>query len=206
MALTGKKVLNLILNLICHVTTDGHVHKIPYLITHIWLTIQTLSNIVDPNSTLYKIIMWSDLSTFAPPAIVAILCFVFILSFLISLICNIARTDADDMLKKPSTVRIFLAKLQAYHHLIGKSILMSILLRSSMQILHNASEFRGISYKIAIINLVFYLVLVLPLALFISSNSMVLTAEVNKKLLYLNIYLITNLMRVIFAIMSVLAP
>lgn len=162
--------------MICHVTSDGHVHKIPYLITHVWLTIQTLVSILDPNSILYSILMWSDLSTFAPPAVVVIICFVYIIAFLVSLICNFARTDSGDMLKKPSTIRIFLAKLQAYLHLIGKSILMTVLLRSSLLVLQNPSGFTKISYNIAIVNIVFYLLLVLPLALFISSNSLVLTA------------------------------
>jgi hypothetical protein len=51
-----------------------------------------------------------------------------------------------------------------------------------------------------------YLVIVLPISLYNTSNTFILTPQLNKKLNYINIYLILNLFRVIFALASALDP
>lgn len=47
-----------------------------------------------------------------------------------------------------------------------------------------------------------YLLFLLPLSLYNTSNTFVLTPQLNKKLTYINIYLILNLFRVPFAILA----
>jgi hypothetical protein len=53
-----------------------------------------------------------------------------------------------------------------------------------------------------VVGLVVYLAFLLPLSLYNTSNTFVLTPQLNKKLTYINIYLLLNLFRVPFAILA----
>jgi hypothetical protein len=56
---------------------------------------------------------------------------------------------------------------------------------------------------LALVAMLLYLILVLPVLLFSSSNTFILTPQINKKVNYLNIYIIFHLFRLVFAMVSV---
>ena len=57
---------------------------------------------------------------------------------------------------------------------------------------------------LALLSLLIYILFLLPVSLYNTSNTFILTPQINKKLTYINIYLILNLFRVIFAFVSAL--
>ena len=54
------------------------------------------------------------------------------------------------------------------------------------------------------LSLVIYLLFLLPVSLYNTSNTFILTPQINKKLTYINIYFILNIFRVIFVLVSAL--
>ena len=54
------------------------------------------------------------------------------------------------------------------------------------------------------LSLLIYVLFLLPVSLYNTSNTFILTPQINKKLTYINIYLILNIFRVIFALVSAL--
>jgi len=58
--------------------------------------------------------------------------------------------------------------------------------------------------SLAMLSLLIYVLLLLPVSLYNTSNTFILTPQINKKLTYINIYLILNIFRVIFALVSAL--
>lgn len=86
--------------------------------------------------------------------------------------------------------------------MLNKTCVLAPLMRATLlEIMNPSSD----SSKIAgIIAFVLYTLFLLPLSLYNTSNTFILTPQINKKLTYINIYLILNLFRVPFAILSVI--
>lgn len=85
--------------------------------------------------------------------------------------------------------------------MLNKTCVLAPLMRATMMELINPSSN---STRIAgITAFVLYTLFLLPLSLYNTSNTFILTPQINKKLTYINIYLILNIFRVAFAILSV---
>ena len=56
-----------------------------------------------------------------------------------------------------------------------------------------------------IIGLTIFSILLLPVSLYNTSNTFVLTPQLNKKLYYINVYTVLNIFRVILSVVSVLS-
>ena len=106
------------------------------------------------------------------------------------------------MLAKPDIIKIYLGNLLLHLQMLCKTAVLSPLIRSSIFQIQNPSS--GVMTSLAMLSLLIYVLFLLPVSLYNTSNTFILTPQINKKLTYINIYLILNIFRVIFALVSAL--
>lgn len=199
-----RRLTNKLINTICHIVIDGQAQEKYYLATHLVMLLQTLACIADPRSTLYLVLKWADPSTYLPPSFSIVLTSAVTLSFLLALAAKLIITEPDEMLLKPNTLKIYMGNLLLHLQMLCKTAVLSPLIRSALLELQNSPS--GAMCGLGMASLGLYLGVVLPISLYNTSNTFVLTPQLNKKLNYINIYLVLNLFRVVFAVASALDP
>jgi hypothetical protein len=198
------RLTNKLINTICHIVIDGQAQEKYYLATHLIMLLQTLACIADPRSTLFLVLKWSDPSTYLPPSFSIVLTSAITLSFLLTLAAKLIITEPDEILLKPNTLKIYLGNLLLHLQMLCKTAVLSPLIRSALLELQTSPGSGMCGLGMASLGL--YLGVVLPISLYNTSNTFALTPQLNKKLNYINIYLILNLFRIIFAVVSALDP
>jgi hypothetical protein len=107
------------------------------------------------------------------------------------------------MLLRPNTLKIYLGNIILHLQMLSKTCVLAPLIRATIQEMQNSTD-NGI-YISGIIGLSIYFLFLLPLSIYTTSNTFVLTPQINKKLTYINIYLLLNLFRVPFAILPLVS-
>ena len=194
------RLANTLINTVCHIIIDGQAQEKFYLITHLVMLLQTIACIADPESLLFKIVQWADPSTYLDPAFSIVLCLVVIVLFSLFIVVKLAITEADEMLVKPNTLKIYLGNILLHLQMLCKTSVLAPLIRATIVVLQGAGS-AGIKAT-GITALSIYLAFLLPLSLYNTSNTFILTPQLNKKLTYINIYLLLNIFRVPFAILA----
>jgi hypothetical protein len=103
------------------------------------------------------------------------------------------------MLARPSTIKVYLGNALIHLQMMSKTIVLGPVLRSSLLEFVNP-ESTGM-LVLGIIGLTIFSIL-LPVSLYNTSNTFVLTPQLNKKLYYINVYFILNLFRVLLSVVS----
>jgi hypothetical protein len=104
------------------------------------------------------------------------------------------------MLVKPNTLKIYMGNILLHMQMLCKTTVLAPLIRAT--ILEIQTPTSSGMMAAGIVGLTVYLVFLLPLSLYNTSNTFVLTPQLNKKLTYINIYLLLNIFRVPFAILA----
>ena len=192
---------NTFINTVCHIIIDGRAQEKFYIVSHVIMMLQTISCIAHPNSSLYLIVKWSDPSTFLPPSLSIFVCLAIVILFSILVIIKLAITENTEMVQQPNTLKIYMGNILLHLQMLNKTCVLAPLMRATiMQLINPSSN----STRIAgIVAFTLYTLFLLPLSLYNTSNTFILTPQINKKLTYINIYLILNIFRVPFAILSV---
>ena len=194
------RLANTLFNTVCHIIIDGHAQEKFYLITHLIMLLQTIACIADPESVLFKMVQWADPSTYLDPAFSIVLCLLIIVVFALLIVAKLLITEPDEMLVKPNTLKIYMGNILLHLQILSKTSVLAPLIRATIIV----AQGEGSSgTKVAgIVALSIYLAFLLPLSLYNTSNTFILTPQLNKKLAYINIYLLLNIFRVPFAILA----
>lgn len=194
------RLANTLINTVCHIIIDGRAHEKFYLITHVIMSLQTIACIADPESMLFMLVRWADPSTYLDPAFSIVICLVIVITFALLIVAKLLITEPDEMLLKPNTLKIYMGNILLHLQMLCKTSVLSPLIRATILEIQNPTN-AGVEI-VGIIGLTLYLLFLLPLSLYNTSNTFVLTPQINKKLTYINIYLLLNLFRVPFAILA----
>lgn len=103
---------------------------------------------------------------------------------------------------QPSTFIRYIGTFLLHVQMLCKTILLVPFLRASLLVLQNSSD--SVMLALSTFSLVLYLVLLLPLLIYNSSNTFILTPQLNRKLNYWNTYAWTSVFRVVFVFGNVL--
>jgi hypothetical protein len=103
---------------------------------------------------------------------------------------------------RPNTKVRYIGSVLLYLQTLCKTILLVPFLRSCLLVLQNSSDSAMVA--LSIFSLVFYIVVLLPLLIYNSSNTFILTPQLNRKLIYWNAYIWTSVFRVVFVFCNVL--
>jgi hypothetical protein len=194
------KLASIFINTVCHIIIDGQAQEKFYLIAHLIMLLQTIACIAHPQSLLFTLTRWADPSTYLDPAFSIVLCLVIVITFSLLIIAKLIITESDDMLVKPNTLQIYMGNILLHLQMLSKTAVLAPLIRATIleiQMPNNPSVMAA-----GVFGLVVYLLFLLPLSLYNTSNTFVLTPQLNKKLTYINIYLVLNIFRIPFAILS----
>jgi hypothetical protein len=194
------RLANTLINTVCHIIIDGRAHEKFYLITHVIMLLQTIACIADPESMLFMLVRWADPSTYLDPAFSIVICLVIVITFALLIVAKLLITEPDEMLLKPNTLKIYMGNILLHLQMLCKTSVLAPLIRATILEIQNPTN-AGVEI-VGIIGLTLYLLFLLPLSLYNTSNTFVLTPQINKKLTYINIYLLLNLFRVPFAILA----
>lgn len=195
-----SRLANTLINTVCHIIIDGQAQEKFYLITHLIMLLQTIACVADPDSVLFRMVQWADPSTYLDPAFSIVLCLVIIIIFSFFIVVKLIITEPDEMLVKPNTLKIYMGNILLHMQMLCKTSVLAPLIRATIVVAQGEGSS---STKVAgIIALSIYLAFLLPLSLYNTSNTFILTPQLNKKLTYINIYLLLNIFRVPFAILA----
>lgn len=191
---------NTLINTVCHIIIDGQAQEKFYIITHLIMLLQTIACIADPQSILFQLVRWADPSTYLDPAFSIVLCMVIVTLFSLLIVVKLLITESDEMLVKPNTLKIYMGNILLHMQMLCKTSVLAPLIRGTILEIQNPSS-QGVM-SVGVVGLSVYLLFLLPLSLYNTSNTFVLTPQLNKKLTYINIYLLLNIFRVPFAILA----
>lgn len=194
---------NTLINTVCHIIIDGQAQEKFYLITHLIMLLQTIACIADPNSVLFWLVHWADPSTYLAPAFSIIFCLIIVASFTLLIVAKILITEGDEMLVKPNTLKIYMGNILLHMQMLCKTTVLAPLIRGTIMEIQSPSGPGTQGSGIAALSV--YLLFLLPMSLYNTSNTFILTPQLNKKLTYINIYLLLNIFRIPFAILAPLS-
>lgn len=188
------------LNTVCHVIVDGKANESFYLAIHLLMVLQTIACIAHPQSLLFAAVQWADPSNYLPPAFPILLCALIVFALTLLLALKLLITESSRHLLSPNIFKIYLGNLMLYLQMICKTSVLAPLVRATLCELKAPSL--SATGVVGIVSLSLYLGLILPLSLYTTSNTFILTPQLNKKLTYINVYFLLNLFRVPIAIFA----
>jgi hypothetical protein len=127
------KVFRRITKLKIHISLQEQVQPAFYLIMHFIAFMQTVANLVPSTSHLKTLVFWTDPSTYQPSSFVAPLTASMVFLALLLVIVRCWTLDDSDKISKPSIFLKILDTVTLYTLTICKTIILSPLLRSSLQ-------------------------------------------------------------------------
>ena len=152
-------------SLAVHLITHPHIHHPIRIFLHILAVLQIIVSIVPQQSHIYIILHWLDPSTFVQPTILAASALL-TMSILVALVLWKLVTGAGNA-QKVSIEQQYVSNLILHLQLVLRSILYVPLLKISISTLVNGEE--NFLHVISIVNMAFFLILILPFHLILFS-------------------------------------
>ena len=195
--------LNVLRTGVCQVIMDGQIHWLFYLIANIWLAVQTVSCLTDPDSDISWVVRWLDPSNYLPTAFSIILGLVLELVTIVIFLVKVAISDNKEAVVRQSVTHGYLGVVFVHLLTVCHAFTLIPLLRAAI-IEGDDPSTPGMD-SMGSVGIVLAVGGILPLLVIRHSNTFVLTPQLVQKLNAFNIYLLLIIFQALWAVASALS-